>query len=48
MGAGTQGFGKIRGRTNPTDGTTLSLLLDDSNPERMQGYFVGGRFQLGG
>ena len=46
---GSQGaFGKIRSVANPLDGTHLSLLLDDQNPEQMEGYFVGGRFQLGG
>lgn len=47
--AGAQGgFGKIRGSVNSIEGTHLSLLIDDSNPERLEGYFVGGRFQFGG
>lgn len=48
LGGAQGGFGKIRGSVNPTDGTHLSLLLDDGDPERMEGYFVGGRFALGG
>lgn len=49
MLAGVQGgFGRIRGGVDPADGTHLALLIDDSNPHQMQGYFVGGRFQLGG
>ena len=48
LGGAQGGFGKIRGTTNPIEGTKLSLLIDDSNPEQMEGYFVGGRFQLGG
>ena len=47
--AGAQGgFAKIRGGVDPLDGTHLSLLIDDSNPELLEAYFVGGRFQLGG
>jgi hypothetical protein len=46
---GGQGaFGRIRGAVDSSDGTHLSLLIDDSNPEEMKAYFVGGRFQLGG
>jgi hypothetical protein len=49
MLAGSQGgFAKIRGGVDPSDGSHLALLIDDSNPEQMQAYFVGGRFQLGG
>ena len=48
LGGAQGGFGRIRGGVDPADGTHLSLLLDDSNPERMQGYFVSGRFQFGG
>jgi len=48
LGGAQGGFGKIRGSANPIDGTHLSLLLDDSNPDKMEGYLVGGRFQLGG
>ena len=42
------GFARIRGGVDPADGTHLSLLIDDSNPEHLEGYFVGGRFTLGG
>lgn len=42
------GFGRIRGGVDPADGTHLALLIDDSNPEQMQAYFVGGKFQFGG
>jgi hypothetical protein len=42
------GFARIRGGVDSTDGTHLSLLIDDSDPEKLEGYFVGGRFQLGG
>lgn len=49
MGGGNNsGFGRIRGGVDPTDGTHLSLLIDDSNPLQIQAYFVGGRFTLGG
>lgn len=49
MLAGVQrGFGRIRGRVDPADGTHLALLIDDSNPRQMQGFFVGGKFSLGG
>jgi hypothetical protein len=48
LGGAQGGFGRIRGSVNHAEGTHLSLLLDDSNPEQMEGYFVGGRFQLGG
>lgn len=49
MLAGAQGgFGRIRGGVDPSDGTHLAMLIDDSNPHQMQAYFVGGRFQLGG
>lgn len=45
MLAGVQGgFGRIRGRVDPSDGTHLALLIDDA----MHGYFVGGRFEFGG
>ncbi len=48
MLAGPQGgFGRIRGQVDPADGTHLALLLDDSE-DPMQGYFVGGKFSLGG
>jgi hypothetical protein len=46
MGAGGT-FARIRGGVDPSDGTHLALLIDDSNPLEMQGYFVGGRFQFG-
>ena len=48
LGGAQGGFARIRGGVDPTDGTHLSLLIDDSNPEQLQGYFVGGRFTLGG
>jgi len=48
LGGQQGGFARIRGGVDPTDGTHLSLLIDDSNPEHLEGYFVGGRFQLGG
>jgi len=41
-------FGRIRGSVDPSDGTHLALLIDDSNPHELKGYFVGGRFSLGG
>ena len=49
MLAGVQGgFGRIRGAVDPADGTHLAMLIDDSNPHELRGYFVGGRFQFGG
>lgn len=48
LGGSHGGFAHIRGGVDPSDGTHLSLLLDDSNPEQLEGYFVGGRFRLGG
>lgn len=48
LGGQQGGFARIRGGVDATDGTHLSLLIDDSNPEQLEGYFVGGRFQLGG
>jgi hypothetical protein len=48
LGGAQGGFGRIRGGVDPADGTHLSLLLDDSNPEQMSGWFVSGRFQFGG
>lgn len=49
MLAGVQGgFGRIRGSVDPADGSHLALLIDDSNPLQLQGFFVGGKFQLGG
>lgn len=48
LGGSQGGFGAIHGLVDRTEGTHLSLLLDDSDPDRMEGYFVGGRFQLGG
>ena len=41
------GFARIRGGVD-SDGTHLSMLIDDSNSEQLEAYFVGGRFQLGG
>jgi hypothetical protein len=40
-------FARIRA-TVDAEGTHMALLIDDSNPERLQGYFVGGKFQFGG
>jgi hypothetical protein len=40
-------FARIVGKVDPADGTHLALVIDDNNPEQMQGYFVGGRFQFG-
>lgn len=40
-------FGKICGRVDPAEGTHLALMIDDSNPDDLRGYFVGGRFQFG-
>ena len=48
LGGKLGGFARIRGGVDPADGTHLSLLIDDSNPEHLEAYFVGGRFQLGG
>jgi hypothetical protein len=48
MMPGGAGFGKIRGRLDPTDGTHLALLIDDSDPENLRAFFVGGSFSLGG
>jgi hypothetical protein len=48
LGGAQGGFARIRGGVDPTDGTHLSLLIDDSNPEQLEAFFVGGRFQLGG
>jgi hypothetical protein len=42
------GLVRIRGGVDPLDGTHMAMLIDDSNPEQMQAYFVGGRFQFGG
>jgi hypothetical protein len=48
LSSGGQGtFGKITGGVDAADGTHLALLIDDSNPEQLRGYFVGGRFQFG-
>jgi len=44
LGGAQGGFGVIRGGVG-RDGTHLSLLI---NPEQTEGYFVGGRFILGG
>jgi hypothetical protein len=48
LGGAQGGFARIKGGVDAADGTHLSLLIDDSNPEELRGYFVGGRFQLGG
>lgn len=41
-------FMPIRCGSDPADGTHLAMMIDDSNPEAPNGYFVGGRFQIGG
>jgi hypothetical protein len=49
MLAGVQGgFGRIKGGVDPSDGTHLALLIDDSDPTQLQGFFVGGKFTFGG
>jgi len=48
LGGAQGGFGRIRGAVDPSDGTHLALLIEDSDPRAMAAYFVGGRFQLGG
>lgn len=48
LGGAQGGFARIRGGVDPTDGTHLSMLIDDANPDQLEAYFVGGRFQLGG
>ncbi len=48
LGGQQGGFARIKGGVDPMDGTHLSLLIDDSDPDNLDGYFVGGRFQLGG
>ena len=48
MGGNNGGFARIRGGVDPADGTHLALLIDDSTPEQLRGFFVGGRFSLGG
>jgi hypothetical protein len=48
LGGVQGGFANIKGLVDPSEGTHLSLLIDDSNPDQLEGYFVGGRFQLGG
>jgi len=40
-------FARISGKVDPADGSHLALLIDDSDPRNLQGYFVGGRFQFG-
>ena len=45
---GQGGFGRIKGAVNPADGTHLAMLIDDADPNNLQAYFVGGRFQFGG
>jgi len=41
-------FASIKGGVDPSDGTHLAMLIDDSDPRQLRGYFVGGRFQFGG
>ena len=47
LGGSQGGFGKIKGGVDPSDGTHLALLIDDSDPRQLQAHFVGGRFQFG-
>lgn len=47
LGGGNGSFARIRGGVD-SDGTHLSLLIDDSDPTDMKGFFVGGRFTFGG
>jgi hypothetical protein len=47
LGGAQGGFGRIKGAVDPGDGTHLALLIDDSNPNQLQAYFVGGRFHFG-
>jgi hypothetical protein len=46
LGGEQGGFATIRGAVQ--NGAHLALLLDESDPENLQGYFCGGGFQLGG
>lgn len=48
LGGAQGGFARIRGLVDPGDGTHLSLLINDENPDQLEAFFVGGRFQLGG
>jgi hypothetical protein len=48
LAGATGGFGRIRGIVDPADGTHLALLIDDSHPHQLRGYFVGGKFTFGG
>jgi hypothetical protein len=48
LGGNQGGFGRIRGHVDPSDGTHLALVIDDSNPDEMRAHFVGGRFTFGG
>ena len=47
LGGSQGGFAKIKGGVDPSDGTHLALLIDDSNPHQFQANFVGGKFHFG-
>ena len=47
LGGAQGGFGRIKGGVDPSDGTHLALLIDDSNPNQLIAHFVGGRFHFG-
>lgn len=47
LGGNKGGFGRIRGGVS-REGTHLALLIDDTDPQNLQAYFVGGRFDFGG
>jgi hypothetical protein len=40
-------FAQIKGAVDYADGTHMAMMLDDANPEALQGWFVGGRFEFG-
>jgi hypothetical protein len=48
LGGPQGGFGRISGGVDPATATHLALVIDDSDPEHMRAYFVGGKFQFGG
>lgn len=48
LGGSQGGFAKISGGVDPADGTHLALVIDDSNPDLLRAYFVGGNFRFGG
>lgn len=41
-------FARVKCTVDPETGNHMALLIDDSNPERLAGYFVEGKFQFGG